>query len=66
MESVHGHDVMHYMLEKGGAFNKETPFHTCSASEMTAAELVDFLESRGKFLGSEEAFQTDESKICNH
>ncbi len=79
MESVHGHDVMHFMLENEGAFNKTTlieaiegkwgeacRFHTCSSNEMTAAELVEFLEARGKFVGTEDAFQTAENKICKH
>ena len=78
-EQVHGHEVMRMMLESDGAFTKDslraaiverfgeaTRFCTCSAENMTAEQLVDFLESRGKFVGTGEAFQTQADKICDH
>ncbi|SFN24843.1 probable metal-binding protein [Formivibrio citricus] len=77
--SVHGHEVMHFMLEKGGSFTKEslqnaiierfgadTRFHTCSAEGMTAAELIDFLAAKGKFIEDDAGFNTQPDKICNH
>lgn len=78
--SVHGHEVMHFMLEQGGQFTKEslvsavverfgaeTRFHTCSAENMTAAQLVDFLEEKGKFVESASGgFNTEPEKICAH
>lgn len=42
-------------------------FYTCSASGMTASELVAFLEERGKFMAAEGGGVTvDASKICKH
>lgn len=50
--SIHGHDVLNMMIESGERYTEESlveaiharfgeaaRFHTCSASEMTAAEL---------------------------
>lgn len=47
-------------------FGESARFHTCSAQEMTAAELVAFLAARGKFIPVAEGFSTHESKICRH
>ncbi len=78
-ESIHGHDVMELMLTLGKTFTKESlkdalhekfgkdaKYHTCSAQNMNAAEIIEFLNSRGKFIDSEKGFQTDRSKICSH
>lgn len=76
---AHGHDVLHMM--EGNSydtkeslveaiikqFGVEERFHTCSAEGMTAAELVDFLEERGKFMPAQgNDFTVDTTKICNH
>jgi len=79
MASIHGHDVLTMMIESGeqyteasliaaitARFGDEARFHTCSASEMTAAQLVAFLAARGKFIPLEAGFSTHESKICRH
>lgn len=79
MASIHGHDVLTMMIESGenysaesleaaivARFGEEARFHTCSASEMTAAELVKFLAGKGKFIPSESGFSTHESKMCSH
>lgn len=79
MESIHGHEVMHMMMESGKAytaesllqditdrFGNDSRFHTCSAEDLTAAELIDFLKARGKFVEEEEGFKTDPEKMCNH
>lgn len=48
-------------------FGIEERFHTCSAEGMDAAELVDFLSARGKFMPSAaEGFTVNAGKICNH
>ncbi len=78
-QSVHGHEVMHFMLEHGGQFTRqslqeaivgrfgaEARFHTCSAEGMDAAALIDFLAAKGKFIESAEGFNTEPEKICNH
>ncbi|CAM6328620.1 YecH family metal-binding protein [Enterobacter intestinihominis] len=77
--SIHGHDVLNMMIESGERYTEESlveaiharfgeaaRFHTCSASEMTAAELVAFLATRGKFIPAADGFSTHESKICRH
>ncbi len=76
---THGHEVLHMMEGKSyktrrelidaiiERFGADERFHTCSAEGMTAAELVDFLEARGKFKpAGEEEFTVDISKVCNH
>ena len=48
-------------------FGADERYYTCSAEGMTAAELVDFLEERGKFMpSSSDDFTVDTNKICNH
>ncbi len=48
-------------------FGPDERFYTCSADGMTASELVDFLEARGKFMPAVTAgFTVDKSKVCNH
>lgn len=78
-ESIHGHEVMHMMLESSTPFTRETlrvameerfgadaKFHTCSAKDMDAAALIEFLAARGKFVDEEDGFNTAKDKICNH
>lgn len=79
MASVHGHDVLTMMIDSGEQYTEQrlveaitarygeaARFHTCSAADLTAAELVAFLAARGKFIPLEEGFSTHESKICRH
>jgi probable metal-binding protein len=76
---VHGHEVMHMMLDSGVAytrdslrqaiikrFGSETRFFTCSAEGLTADTLIDFLASRGKFIETTDGFTTDPAKVCQH
>lgn len=78
-EAIHGHAVMEMMIESGESYTKESlekaiidkfgeeaRFFTCSAENMTAKEIIDFLESRGKFVPSDKGFSTDANKICDH
>ena len=77
--SIHGHEVLHFMLENDQGFSKESlktaieerfgadaRFHTCSADGMTAEQLIDFLSAKGKFVDSGSGFNTQPEKICNH
>jgi probable metal-binding protein len=70
---------MHFMLENGGSFTKQSlrdavvkhfgadaRFHTCSAEGMTAEQLIDLLEAKGKFVATENGFNTQSDKICSH
>ena len=79
MASIHGHEVLHMILSSKVAFTQrslieaihqrfgeEARFHTCSAENMTAAELVAFLEKKGKFSAADGGFTTSENKICRH
>lgn len=77
---THGHEVLHMMEGQSYAtkqqlidaiierFGADERFHTCSAEGMTAAELVDFLEARGKFMPAAGTadFTVDITKVCNH
>jgi probable metal-binding protein len=79
MNSIHGHDVMEMMLNSGKTYTYESlladiaakfggdaRFHTCSAANMTAEQLVAFLEARGKFLPCTSGFQTSTDVMCQH
>jgi probable metal-binding protein len=79
MKKVHGHDVMQMMIDSGKSYSKasleaaviakfgsDARFHTCSADGMTASELIDLLEGKGKFTLSDDGFKTDPSRVCGH
>lgn len=68
MESIHGHEVLNMMIESGeqysnasleaaitARFGEQARFHTCSAADMSAAELVAFLAAKGKFIAKKTA-----------
>lgn len=76
---VHGHDVMKMMLDNSQSYTKDTlsaaiidrfgeaaRFYTCSAENMTANELVEFLAKREKVIETEAGFNTAPDKICDH
>ena len=78
-KTIHGHDVMQMMIDSDKTYTKESlekiiiekfgedaRFYTCSAENMTASEIIDFLDSRGKFEADGVEFKTDPDKICNH
>lgn len=79
MESIHGHEVMHliadskqalpkagWITEIGEKFGGDARFHTCSAENMDAGELLDFLNARGKFVVQGDTWSLEESAICQH
>ncbi|VTN10022.1 putative metal-binding protein [Raoultella terrigena] len=60
MQSIHGHEVLQMMIASGEAysvasleaaivarFGDEARFHTCSGENLTAGELVRFLQNKG-------------------
>ncbi len=78
-KQIHGHEVLNMMLEAGRAFTTEeliraiherfgttARFHTCSAEDLDAVGLVEFLARRGKFVPAEAAdsFKADASRMC--
>lgn len=77
---THGHEVLHMMEGNSyttkqqlvdaiiARFGADEEFCTCSASGMSAAELVDFLEARGKFMPAarQDDFTVDITKVCQH
>lgn len=76
---IHAHDVMHMMLESGEPFSRESlaraiaerfgegaTFRSCSAAGMDIPTVIDFLESRGKFVPADDGFTTAPDRICNH
>ncbi|MBK9578436.1 MAG: YecH family protein [Fibrobacterota bacterium] len=78
-ESIHGHDVIHMIQESASPwsrakllaavaerFGAEARFHTCSVEGMDATALIDFLESKGKFLPDQAGIVMDPTKVCNH
>ncbi|WP_440863711.1 YecH family metal-binding protein [Symbiopectobacterium purcellii] len=79
MSSIHGYEVLHMMLDSAESYTTEgliaaiearfgtdARFHTCSAADMSAAMLVDFLANKGKFIPQDAGFNTAASKICQH
>lgn len=76
---IHGHDVLDYMIASGETFTREklatamtakfgaeARYHTCSAGNMTAGQLIDFLSARGKFRGNATGFTVATEHICHH
>lgn len=76
---THGHEVLHMMEGNSyktkaelvsaieARFGKSEHFFTCSTTDMTATELVDFLAAKGKFMPvAESHFTVDTSKVCKH
>ena len=79
MTDIHAHEVMQMMLEQDAVFSRESlgqaiierfganaRFHSCSASGMDVHTVINFLESRGKFVVRDDGFNTEKDKICNH
>ena len=79
MNQIHGHEVMQMMLQSGKAYTRASlladivatfgpgaRFCTCSARDLTADGLVDFLQAKGKFVPCDDGFQTSPDLICKH
>ena len=76
---IHAHEVMHMMLERDEDFSRESlaqaiierfgadaTFRSCSAAGMDVNAVIEFLESRGKFVARDDGFNTARDKICEH
>lgn len=79
MEHIHGHEVIQMMIQSGktytrtsllrdiqSVFGSDARFYTCSAENLTAEGLIDFLESNGKFVQRETGFQMSRDMVCKH
>ena len=79
MEQIHGHEVIQMMLQSGKAYTRaslltdivatfgpEARFFTCSAENLTAEGVIDFLQAKGKFVPCEVGFQTSAELMCKH
>ena len=47
-------------------FGADARFYTCSAENMTAADLVEFLDARGKLVQHGAGFNTSPEVMCKH
>lgn len=78
-ESIHGHAVLHMMLDQGLSYSRQSlsaaiverfgsaaRFHSCSAEGLDAAALVEFLADKGKFVEAGSGFTTTPDHICAH
>lgn len=79
MNRVHGHEVLKMMMASGNVYTKtslteeivnkfgaNTRFYTCSADDLTAAGLVEFLDARGKLVRLGNGIQTSPDLLCQH
>lgn len=75
MNNTHAHEVLRmmegnsYTTESLRAaivenFGEETLFCTCSAADMNADQIIEFLTAKGKFMPTEKGFTMDKSKVC--
>ncbi|CAA6676978.1 MULTISPECIES: YecH family metal-binding protein [unclassified Lentimonas] len=78
-QEAHVHEVLEMMEADNGVYSRETlraainskfgeatRFRSCSESGMDANGVIDFLDSRGKFTGTAEAFSFDTTRRCSH
>lgn len=76
-ESIHGHQVMEMMMQSDKVldkaaliaeiaikFGEETRFHTCSANDLSADELIQCFSSKGKFVETSEDISMAQSHHC--
>ena len=79
MEQIHGHEVIHMMLQSGkdytrsslltdiiANFGSDARFYTCSAQNLTPDGIIDFLHAKGKFFPCDDGFQTSPDLMCKH
>ncbi len=79
MSQIHGHEVIKMMVASGKtytkaslteeiarAFGADARFFTCSAENLTPAQLVDFLDAKGKLVSLNGGLTTTEDRMCKH
>lgn len=78
-DSVHGHDVMALMVAQGSPilkhelinlmaqkFGDSAHYHTCSAENLTATELINLLISKSKLQETERGITLVAGRQCHH
>ena len=78
-DSVHGHDVMALMVAQAHpvlkpqfialmteTFGEAARYHTCSAENLTAEELIFLLLSKGKMAESAQGLAFVAGRQCHH
>ena len=76
---IHGHEVIEMMTSSNqlytrdslkaaisAKFGADARFHTCSAENLDADALIDFLAAHGKFRENVSGLAIDPAKVCNH
>jgi len=74
---IHGHEVLHMMVGNSyteeslieaikNRFGADARFYTCSAENLTAEGLVQFLKEHGKFMPATGGFTVDTTQVCQH
>jgi probable metal-binding protein len=76
---IHGHEVIEMMVAADQSYTRESlqaaingkfgpaaRFHTCSAENMDAAQLIEFLAQRGKFTAGAADLAINPAKVCRH
>ena len=77
MEQIHGHEVLSLMEGNSyteasllqainNRFGADARFYTCSADNLTASQLIEFLKEHGKFMPAGNGFTVDKSNICSN
>ena len=75
MEQLHAHEVLHMMEGNSYSesslkeaiiqkFGEHQHFYTCSAEDMDADKLIEFLKAKGKFMPADDGFTVDITKVC--
>lgn len=78
MTQIHGHEVINFIKNSKPAIKKEdllstiekafgdAKFHTCSKENMSAKELLEFLEMADKLYFVNNHARIKTSNVCNH
>ena len=78
-KTFHGHEVIQMVSTSGESytraslraaiverFGKDATFYSCSESDMSPDEMIDFLKARGKFIEGDDEFAFNHEGACNH
>lgn len=77
--NIHGHEILEHIIEAGGTLRlselrafatathgEDALYHTCSASQMSFEQLLEFLTSRSKVTVVGEQVTVHAEKMCQH